>query len=196
MSKNGRHLIRESGNQTNIIILPFFPVLLHHSSPPHPTTTTTPLHQPLSPCPRQSATEQSSIVNVFYGFTQHFEQTFIAFPGWDGPRENFFFVNNKSDLDRNVTPTTIVVLSSITWQGMHWTTHRYVLLLFHRQRALAGAGGVNRMGHKLMGNLRQTIEAVGVFGGGRKKLSPIHTPSSSFLIADELSDYVEGTVHY
>lgn len=56
--------------------------------------------------------------------------------------------------------------------------------------------GRNRMGHKLMGNLRQTIEAVGVFGGGRKKLSPIHTPSSSFLIADELSDYVEGTVHY
>lgn len=52
------------------------------------------------------------------------------------------------------------------------------------------------MGHKLMGNLRQTIEAVGVFGGGRKKLSPMHTPSSSLLIADELSDYVEGSVHY
>lgn len=104
------HLIRGSGNQTNIIILPFFPVLYYHSS--YPPTTTTPHHQPLSPCPRQSATEQSSIVNVFYGFTQHFEQTFVVFPGWDGPRENFFFVNNKSDLDRNVTPTNIVVLSS------------------------------------------------------------------------------------
>lgn len=55
------------------------------------------------------------------------------------------------------------------------------------------------MGHKLMGNLRQTIEAVGVFEGGRKKLSPMPTTlhaSSFLLIVDELSDYVEGTVHY
>lgn len=51
MSKNGRHLIRESGNQTNIIILPFFPdlfLLFFSSSSYHHHYSSSPAIVPVS----------------------------------------------------------------------------------------------------------------------------------------------------